>query len=258
MAFKTIAKTDTLETFRTTFNALSIEDFGDIANLSGAISATNLVDAMNETISVATSSAGWTIADDTSTNQIIGGGDTLTVLGTSNQIQSVVSSPDTITFSFPNNVTIPNDLTVVNTITGSSTGPHTFGTIEISGNQIRSTDSGTVEVLDAIKAGVTTINPVGGNNVESTTGFTLFGSSIFMTLNKSIFFEGTTDNAFDTEIKCVDPTAVRAIEFPDADGTVALTNTTGYAAGSIFTSSVQLDIYDSSGSVVKTIVGSAN
>ena len=58
MAFKTIAKTDTLETFRTTFNALSQEDFGDIANLSGAISATNLVDAMNETIGIATSTAG--------------------------------------------------------------------------------------------------------------------------------------------------------------------------------------------------------
>ena len=90
MAFKTIAKTDTLETFRTTFNALSQEDFGDIANLSGAISATDLVGAMNETISIATSTAGWTISDQTSTTQIIGGGDTLTVLGTANQIQSVV------------------------------------------------------------------------------------------------------------------------------------------------------------------------
>jgi hypothetical protein len=69
MAFKTISQTDTLETFRTTFNALSTEDFGDIANLSGAISATNLVDAMNETISIATSTAGFTIADDTSTTQ---------------------------------------------------------------------------------------------------------------------------------------------------------------------------------------------
>ncbi|MAQ80740.1 MAG: hypothetical protein CML71_02635, partial [Rhodobacterales bacterium] len=71
MAFKTIAETDTLETFRTTFNALSQQDFGDIANLSGSISATNLVEAMNETISIATSSAGFTIADDTSTTQIV-------------------------------------------------------------------------------------------------------------------------------------------------------------------------------------------
>ena len=37
---------------------------------------------MNETISIATSTAVFTIADDTSSTQIIGGGDTLSVLGT--------------------------------------------------------------------------------------------------------------------------------------------------------------------------------
>ena len=93
MAVKFIAQTDTLEQFRLEFNDLSANQFGDIANLSGAISATNLVDAMNETISIATSTAGFTIADDTSTTQIVGGGDTLTVLGTSNQIQSVLNVP---------------------------------------------------------------------------------------------------------------------------------------------------------------------
>ncbi len=46
MAVKFIAETDTLEQFRTTFNELCAQDFGDKANLSGAISATNLVDAM--------------------------------------------------------------------------------------------------------------------------------------------------------------------------------------------------------------------
>ena len=159
MAFKTIAETDTLETFRTTFNALSQQDFGDIANLSGAISATNLVDAMNETISIATSSSGFTIADDTSTAQLIGGGDTLTVLGTANQIQSTVTVPDTITFSFPNDVQIPNAFTVLGSVS-------TLGTIQISGNQISSTDSPTVEISDGLKAGVTTINPTGSNNIE--------------------------------------------------------------------------------------------
>ena len=53
MAVKFINKTDTLEIFRNTFNEMCAEDFGDIANLSGAISATTLVDAMNETISIA-------------------------------------------------------------------------------------------------------------------------------------------------------------------------------------------------------------
>jgi len=120
MAVKFIAQTDTLEQFRLEFNDLSANQFGDIANLSGAISATNLVDAMNETISIATSTAGWTIADETSTTQIIGGGDTLTVLGTSNQIQSVVTATDTLTLSFPNNVTIPNNLTALIAVNTSS------------------------------------------------------------------------------------------------------------------------------------------
>ena len=61
MAIRSISQTDTLETFRTEFNALARDDFGDIATLSGAISATNIVDAMNETISIATSTAGFTI-----------------------------------------------------------------------------------------------------------------------------------------------------------------------------------------------------
>ena len=63
---------------------------------------------MNETISIATSTVGFTIADDTSSTQIIGGGDTLTVLGTANQIQSVVTPQDTLTLSFPNDVSIQN------------------------------------------------------------------------------------------------------------------------------------------------------
>ena len=131
MAIKNIAVTDTLETFRTTFNDLAADDFGDIALLSGSISATNLVDAMNETISIATSTAGFTIADDTSTTQIIGGGDTLTARGTANQIQTVVSVPDTITFSLTSDVTISNDLTIGNNVTASGS-THTLGTIEIS------------------------------------------------------------------------------------------------------------------------------
>ena len=249
MAFKTIAETDTLETFRTTFNALSQQDFGDIANLSGSISATNLVEAMNETISIATSSAGFTIADDTSTTQIVGGGDTLTVLGTANQIQSVVSVPDTLTLSFPNTVEVPNILNVL--------GVTTLQTLQFSGNQISSTNSATVEINDTLKAGSTTINPVGSNNIESTTGFTVFGSSPVMGLNQSIFFQGSTSNSFDTELRVVDPTAIRAITLPDADGTVALTNSTAYATGSIFASTSTLIIYDSTGTELKRVIGSA-
>ena len=78
-----------------------------------------------------------------------------------------------------------------------------------------------------------------------------------MALNKNIFFEGGTDNAFDTKLTVEDPTAVRAITLPDADGTVALTNTTGYATGSIFASTSTLIIYASTGTELKRVIGSA-
>jgi len=238
MAFKTIAQTDTLETFRTTFNALSQEDFGDIANLSGAISATNLVDAMNETIGIATSTAGWTIADDTSTTQIIAGGDVLTAKGTANQIQTVVTSPDTLTLSFPNDVTIPNNLTVTNNLTALGS-TNTLGTIEISGNTIRSTDSSEIQINDGLqvinplRAGVTTINPAGSNNIESTSGFTIFGSSIVLSTSKYIAFEGSTDDAFETILSVIDPTDDRTINLPNENGTILTTGSSSVVTSSM-------------------------
>jgi hypothetical protein len=71
MAVKNIAVTDSLETFRTTFNDMALNDMGDIANLSAAISSTNLVGAMNETISIATSTAGFRIEDASSSQYLV-------------------------------------------------------------------------------------------------------------------------------------------------------------------------------------------
>ena len=290
MAIKNIAVTDTLETFRTTFNDLAADDFGDIALLSGAISSTNLVDAMNETISIATSTAGFTIADDTSTTQIIGGGDILTARGTANQIQTVVSVPDTITFSLTSDVTISNNLTIGNNVTASGS-THTLGTIEISGNTIRSVDSSEITINDSLQvngpltAGVTIINPAGFNNIESTTGFTVFGSSIVLNTNQFIVFEGSTDNSFETTLNVVDPTDDRSILIPNISGTLVTTGDTGtvtstmIANGTISTndiaddqiseakiaddavgqdqlkSVVNLQILNSSGGVVKSLYG---
>jgi hypothetical protein len=188
MAVKNIAVTDTLETFRTEFNDLAANDFGDIANLSGAITSTNLVDAMNETISIATSTAGFTIEDSSSTQQIIGGGDILKVFGTSNEIEAVVSATDTLTIGLPDAVSITTsltaptvtggsiqitgntitatdstaisfgseNLTTTGTITGAtitgSGATHTLGTIQISGNTISSTDSSEIDFDDRIRA----------------------------------------------------------------------------------------------------------
>jgi hypothetical protein len=311
MAVKNIAVTDTLETFRTTFNDLALNDFGDIADLSGAISATNLVGAMNETISIATSSAGFTIEDSTSSQQIVGGGDTLRVFGTSNEIEAVVSATDTLTIGLPNAVSITTSVTAPTVSTGNmsltngsitdssgqisfgnenlvttgtinggaitgtsitgSGATHTLGTIEISGNTIRSTDSTTIIINDALTvnnpliSGVTTINPTGTSNITSSTGFTIFGSSIVLAQGKLIAFEGATNNDFETSLLVTDPTADRNITLPDNTGTVITTGSTDAVSETMMAndaigqnelkSVVSLIIYNSSGTVLKTIYG---
>ena len=293
MAIRSIAQTDTLETFRTEFNALARDDFGDIASLSGAISATNIVDAMNETISIATSTAGFTIADDTSTTQIVGGGDTLTVLGTANQIQTVVSATDTLTLSFPSDVTISNNLTITNNVTASGS-THTLGTIEISGNTLRSTDSTRININDTFRAN-TFESQTGLLSIDESSGFGRISTSrsdnikIFDGIpafqQSSVIFEGATADAFETTLTVTDPTADRTITFPDITGTVVTTGDTGsvtstmIANGTISTDDiaddqiseakmaddaigqdqlktvVNLQILNSSGGVLKSIYG---
>ena len=221
MAVKFIAETDTLEKFRTEFNDLSANQFGDVADLSGAISSTNLVDAMNETISIATSTAGFTIADDTSTTQIVGGGNTLTVLGTANQIQSVVTPTDTITFSFPNDITIPNNLTALGTT-------HTLGSFEISGNNIRSVNTNLITVLDTMRvseletgSGLLSVDENSSipRFTSSATGKALTFDAVPL-FSGNVHFDGATVGGFKTIVTVVDPTADRTITIPDITGTV--------------------------------------
>jgi len=311
MAVRNIAVTDSLETFRTEFNALAANDMGDIANLSGSISATNLVDAMNETISIATSTAGFTVRASSSTTQLIGGGDVLSILGTTNEIEAVVSATDTVTIGLPNAVSITTSVTAptlstgnmslangsitdtsgsisfgdenltttgtlnAGAITGTSiTGSgatHTLGTIEISGNTIRSTDSTTMIINDnltvnnSLVAGVTTINPTGASNITSSTGFTIFGSTIVLAQGKLIAFEGATDNSFETSLTVTDPTADNIITLPDNTGTIITTGSTDAVTESMMANDaigqnelktvVTLQILNSSGTPLKTLYG---
>ena len=305
MAVKNIAVTDTLETFRTTFNDLAANDFGDIANLSGSITSTNLVDAMNETISIATSTAGWTIEDSSSTQQIIGGGDILRVFGTSNEIEAVVSATDTLTIGLPSAVSITTsvtaptvstgnlslsngsitdtsgtisfgdeNLTSTGTITGATitgTGAtHTLGTIEISGNTIRSTDSTEININDGLIIQGTlktnTINPRSGTDVDFGSN-NLTTSGYYYTSNSSggFIFEGATADGFETTLAATDPTADRTITFPNETGTVITTGSTDAITESMMgtdsigqnelKSVVQLIIYNSSGVALKTLYG---
>ena len=134
MAARTVLTTDTLETFRTTFNSLSSTDIGDPATLT--TTATNLVGAINEV--AAGGYTGFTIVDSSSsTTQAIANGDTLTFDGDSN-ITAAVTATDTVTF------TLNSTITGLTSITSTT---FTDGTLTINSGSITSavniTGSGT-------------------------------------------------------------------------------------------------------------------
>ena len=97
MAVRQILPEQTLETLRTEFNALAKDDFGDIATLDPTMSATSVIGAVNELAGQIFSAAGWKMEDSTSSVQTVGAGQTGRFLGTSNQVNAVVSVPDTLT-----------------------------------------------------------------------------------------------------------------------------------------------------------------
>ena len=288
MAFTVINTSDTLEQARVKLNNLTTNDFGDPATLAGAgLSATSICGAVVEIAGVAFSAAGWTIRDSSSTIQVVGAGQTLDVKGTSNQITAVVSSPDILTIALTSNVTIPGNFTAGGNITASG-ATHTLGTVEISGNTIRSTDSSQLTVNDSVQFTGT----VNTNNIRIVSGTDLnFGSANLVTTGffyssnvNGYVFEGSTSDAFETALRAVDPTADNAIIFPNISGTVITNGDTGTVtntmlAGSItggkllddaiteakiaddavgqdqLKSLVTLQILNSSGGVLKTIFG---
>ncbi len=97
MAVRSVATTDTLETFRTTFNSLASTDIGDTATLG--TTATNVIGAINE-VNSAVTVTGWTVTDG-SNSQTIVSGNSLTIVGTTG-INAVVSATDTLTLSLEN------------------------------------------------------------------------------------------------------------------------------------------------------------
>jgi len=288
MAFTVINTTDTLEQARVKLNNLTTNDFGDPATLAGAgLSATSICGAVVEIAGVAFSAAGFTIRDSSSSIQAIGAGQTLDVKGTSNQITAVVSSPDILTIALTSNVTIPGNFTAGGNITASG-ATHTLGTVEISGNTIRSIDSSQLTINDSVQFTGT----VSTNNIRIVSGTDLnFGSANLVTTGffyssnvNGYVFEGSTSDAFETALRAVDPTADNAIVFPNISGTVITNGDTGTVtntmlAGSItggkllddaiteakiaddavgqdqLKSLVTLQILNSSGGVLKTIFG---
>ena len=247
MAFTVINTTDTLEQARVKLNNLTTNDFGDPATLAGAgLSATSICGAVVEIAGVAFSAAGFTIRDSSSSIQAIGAGQTLDVKGTSNQITAVVSSPDILTIALTSNVTIPGNFTAGGNITASG-ATHRLGTVEISGNTIRSTDSSQILINDSVEFAGTiktnTINPASGTDISFGTANLTTGGFFYSSNVNGFVFEGTTADAFETALRAENPTSDNAIVFPNVSGTVITTGDTATVtntmlAGSITTSKI--------------------
>lgn len=288
MAARTITTDQTLEDLRLQFNALSEQDFGDIGDLDSSIVATTIVGAVNELSDIVAAGLGFYIEDSTSTVQLVGGGETIKFLGTSNETEVVVSAPDTVTIGLPNDVTIGNDLTVTNdldvlndlnvtnnldvtnnlTVSGDTI---TLGTVEITGNTIRSTDSTRLFINDTLRAtGLATQN--GNLRIDETAGFGRIASTrgdgllVFNAtpiFNSSLVFEGSSADDFETTLTVTNPTADRTITIPNITGTLVTTGDTNTvtetmiaedAVGANQLKDVQtLQILDSTGSVLKTL-----
>ncbi len=274
MAARTIATTDTLETFRTQFNALSETDFGDIATLDNAISATSVIGAVNELYSSIAGSLAFNITDGSNT-QTIANAQTITISGTANQVTAVVSATDTLTLGLASNITV-------------SGTTHALGTIAISGNNISSSNSATVTIDDnlslsagktftagTITAGLLTIDEtLGFPRISSTRGDDLLVLDAIPVLQgSSMIFEGDTADDFETTISVTDPTADRTITIPDETGTLVTTGSSGVVTGTIIAldtvaeanmandaigqdqlkSVVTLQVINSTGTVLKTM-----
>ena len=271
MAARQITATQTLEDFRTQFNLLSANDFGDIATLNNAINATSVIGAVNELYSQIAGSLAINITDGSNT-QTVGNAQTITFNGTANQITHTVSATDTITSALTSNVTITGNFTA------QGTGTHSLGKITASGSTIASSDTDTVTVDDnlTLSSGKTltasNIAGTGGTLNANSTNLNVFG---YVYAENGIFLEGSTADGFETQLNATDPTADRTILLPDASGTILVTGATGQITGTMLAndtvaeanmaddaigqdqlkSVVELKILNSSGTVVKTLFG---
>jgi hypothetical protein len=296
MATTQILTTDTLEQMRVKINTLAQNDFGDPALLGPAgIAATSVVGAVIELSASIFSAAGFGVEDSTSSFQQILPGERLRVLGTSNQLNAVVSVPDTLTLSLTPNITISGNFTTSSGNITAGGSLHRLGTIEISGNTIRSTDSSRININDTFRAtafesstGLAILDEFTGvgifPRIRSTRTDKIFIFDALPLFNTSIAFEGSLSDDFETTVTVTNPTADRTITIPDITGTLITTADTGTVtntmlAGGITTlkilddqiteakiaddavgqdqlkSVVNLQILNSSGGILKSIYG---
>ena len=145
MADRSVAASNTFEEFRVEFNELAT-DVGDIASITSAsgiiASATDVVEAVT-LLNTAVNISDLDGAGDSGTFAVDLDTQSLTIAGTTNEIETVASG-QTLTIGLPNAVTISGTLTAGNLQTGGNitngsvnlTFPTVGGTISTEGFSI--------------------------------------------------------------------------------------------------------------------------
>ena len=141
MADRNVVASNTFEQFRLEFNELAT-DVGDIASITGAsgtiASATDVIEAVVQ-INNALDAADLDGAGDSGTFAVDLDTQSLTIAGTTNEIETSASG-QTLTIGLPNNVTISGNATIGGNISNGSginlTFPTVGGTISTEGFSI--------------------------------------------------------------------------------------------------------------------------
>jgi len=239
MAVRSISVTDTLETFRTQFNELAANDFGDIATLDSSLSATSVIGAVNELSAQVSASLGIFIEDASSTRQQIGAGQTMFIFGTSNEIEAVVSATDTLTIGLPNDVTISNDLTVTNDMTAvsglfGSTLTIASGSITDTGGTINFGDdiittTGNITGATGSFSSISSSGAISGTTITGTGDISTSEQFVLTGAAKGIVFEGSVADANELTLKANNPSADVTVTIPTlgANANLVTTGDTG-------------------------------
>jgi hypothetical protein len=251
MAVRSIAVTDTLETFRTEFNGLAANDFGDIATLDSSLSASSVIGAVNELSAQVSAAAGFFIEDASSTRQQVGAGETMRIFGTSNEIEAVVSATDTLTIGLPASVTVTTELTtpLVDAVTveagtmtligGSITD--TSGTISFGDENLTTTGNvsgGTINGTSVVSTGV-----VSGTTITGTGDISTSAQFVLTGAGKGIVFEGATADDFEATLKVAGPSADVVVTIPSlgANANLITTGDTGTVSSTMITNGTILN-----------------
>ena len=130
MADRSVAASNTFEEFRVEFNELAT-DVGDIASITGAsgiiASASDVVEAVT-LLNTAVGVSDLDGAGDSGTFAVDLDTQSLTIAGTTNEIETVASG-QTLTIGLPNNVTISGNATIGGNISNGSGINLTFPTV---------------------------------------------------------------------------------------------------------------------------------